>query len=130
MCEMQHTIVCSFDTNSPRISALQIHESIHEGLKLSGDIVRIIQIDWPKLRIFIKLDKMNKPWTFYRRQEYKWNAHMKMASLQLCIYYCREWKFEGLGLKICPQRFRINQRKIGRIRGGKDNHRRVMGKSI
>jgi hypothetical protein len=57
MSERQHTIVCSFDTNSPRISALQIHDWIYESLKLPTDIVRMIQIDGPKSRVFIKLDK-------------------------------------------------------------------------
>ena len=56
MCERQTTIVCIFDQKSPRITAYHIHEWIHEKLKLLEDEVRMIQIDGPRRRVYIKLN--------------------------------------------------------------------------
>jgi len=56
MCERQTTTVCIFDPKSPRITAYHIHEWIHEKLKLLEDEVRMIQIDGPRRRVYIKLN--------------------------------------------------------------------------
>jgi len=54
MCELHNTIVRIFDPKSPRITAYQIHEWIHEQLELQEDDVRMIQIDGPRRRVYIK----------------------------------------------------------------------------
>jgi hypothetical protein len=41
----QNTVVCCFDANGPRLSALRIHRWIAECMKLPVDIVRMIQVD-------------------------------------------------------------------------------------
>ena len=56
MNDRQNTIVCIFDVRSPRITALQIHEWIYENLRLPEKDVRMIQIDGPGRRVFIKLN--------------------------------------------------------------------------
>jgi len=56
MCEGKTTIVCIFDKKSPRITAYHIHEWIHEKLKLLEEEVRMIQIDGPRRRVYIKLN--------------------------------------------------------------------------
>jgi len=56
MNDRQNTIVCIFDVRSPRITALQIHEWIYENLLLPEKDVRMIQIDGPGRRVFIKLN--------------------------------------------------------------------------
>jgi len=48
MAACQNTIVCTFDPTSPRISAFDIHEWIHETLRISEQKVSMIQIDGPK----------------------------------------------------------------------------------
>jgi hypothetical protein len=53
--ERKNTIECIFDALSPKISAYRIHEWIHSDLKLTKDQVRMIQIDWPKRRVYIKM---------------------------------------------------------------------------
>ena len=40
-------IVCAFDPVSPRISAYEIHEWIHNKLRITGKTVNITQIDGP-----------------------------------------------------------------------------------
>jgi len=56
MKDRQNTIVCIFDVRSPRITALHIHEWIYENLRLPEKDVRMIQIDGPGRREFIKLN--------------------------------------------------------------------------
>jgi hypothetical protein len=54
--DRRNTIVCSFDTNSPRIFAHDIHEWIHKNLRLLPTDVLTIQIDPTKRQVFfIKL---------------------------------------------------------------------------
>jgi hypothetical protein len=55
MAERQNTIVCSFDPASPRITAYDIHEWIHDTLRIPEKIVNMNQIDGPKRQVYIKL---------------------------------------------------------------------------
>jgi hypothetical protein len=54
MNDRQNTIVCIFYLNSPCITAYQIHDWIYERLQLPEEEVRMIQIDGPKRRVYIK----------------------------------------------------------------------------
>jgi hypothetical protein len=56
----QNSIVCIFDPKSPRISAHQIHEWIHDKLHLQEDDIPMIQIDEPRRRVFIRF--VNNEW--------------------------------------------------------------------
>lgn len=47
MGERQNTTVCAFDLKSPRVSAYEIHEWIHEQLKLEDNEFLMVQIDGP-----------------------------------------------------------------------------------
>ena len=55
MTARQNTIVCTFEPARPRISALDIHEWIHETLRIPEHKVSMIQIDDPKKKVYIKL---------------------------------------------------------------------------
>jgi hypothetical protein len=54
MTDRKHTIVCVFDPSSPRITAHNIPEWLYETLKLPDKDVRMIQIDGPRRRVYIK----------------------------------------------------------------------------
>ena len=54
MCDRQNTIVCSFHVRSPRINAFQIHEWLYETVRLTEDDVRVIQIDGPLRKVYVK----------------------------------------------------------------------------
>ena len=54
MCDRRNTIVCSFDVRSPRINAFQIHEWLYETVRLTEDDVRVIQIDGPIRKEYVK----------------------------------------------------------------------------
>ena len=51
----QNTLVCAFDMASPRISAYDIHEWVHENMKLEPTDVIMIQIDSTKRHVYLKL---------------------------------------------------------------------------
>ena len=46
--------VCTFDTQSPRISSYEVHEWIQEQLHVSEATVTMIQIDGLRRQVFIK----------------------------------------------------------------------------
>ena len=56
MCERKNTLVCSFERDSPRISALDIHDWIFEKLAIPETEVRMIQIDGIKRQVFLKVN--------------------------------------------------------------------------
>jgi hypothetical protein len=55
MTERKNTVVCTFELDSPRISAYKIHEWIHGSLQIPEEAVVMIQIDGPKRQVYIKL---------------------------------------------------------------------------
>jgi hypothetical protein len=59
MTERQNTLTCSFEPRSPKISAYEIHEWIHEHLRIQEQEATIIEIDGPKRQVFIKLNLYN-----------------------------------------------------------------------
>lgn len=54
MSDRQNWIVFSFDMRSPRINAFQIHEWLHDTLHITEDDIRVIQIDGPLRKVYIK----------------------------------------------------------------------------
>jgi len=46
--------MCSFNLRSPKITAFNIHEWIHDKMRVKEDEVSIIQIDGPRCRVYIK----------------------------------------------------------------------------
>ena len=63
MNDRQNKIVCIFDARSRRITALHIHEWIYENLRVPEKDVRMIQIDVPGRRVFIKLNNSEQEQT-------------------------------------------------------------------
>jgi len=54
MCERQNTIVFSFDIRSPRVNAFQIHEWLHDKVVIRENDIRVIQIDGPLRKVYVK----------------------------------------------------------------------------
>ena len=54
MSDRLSTIVCEFDPRSPRVNAFHIHEWIYENLHIAEENIRMIHIDGPRRRVYIK----------------------------------------------------------------------------
>ena len=54
------TLVCSFDPRSPSITVYDIHEWIHDTLRLAEEDITMIRVDGLKRRVFIKFAKENR----------------------------------------------------------------------
>jgi hypothetical protein len=59
VAERQNTAVCCFDPNSPHITAFDIHEWIHDVLKIPEHRVNMIQIDGTKRQVYIKFIELS-----------------------------------------------------------------------
>jgi len=55
MAARHNTTVCTFDPTGPRITACDIHEWIHQVLRIPEHTVSMIQIDGTKRQVYIKL---------------------------------------------------------------------------
>ena len=55
MNDRLNTIVCIFEQQSPRISALDIHEWIYDTLRIPEQEVRMIQIEGTRRQVYTKL---------------------------------------------------------------------------
>ena len=53
--ERQNTLVIEFEMNSPRISAFDIHEWLHDNMKLQPQDVKMIQVNGTKRQVYLKL---------------------------------------------------------------------------
>ena len=54
MSDRLNTLACIFDPRSPRISAYNIHDWIHDNLRLAEEDVRMVEVDGPKRIVYIK----------------------------------------------------------------------------
>ena len=61
MGEGRNTIVCTFDSGSPRISALEIHEWVRAVLRIPEQKVNMIQIDGIKRQVYTGCNRRNGP---------------------------------------------------------------------
>ena len=60
MNDRLNTIVCAFDPRISRISAFNIHECIHDNMRLAEEDIRAIQVDGPRRRVYIKFKREDR----------------------------------------------------------------------
>ena len=94
MEEKKKTLVCSFDHQSPRTSAYQIHEWIHNVLHVSEPTVTMIQIDGPRHQVFIKF--MDIQYAYDILQMTQGTAKYKHLTAEVSIV---QIEMVGLGTK-------------------------------
>ena len=86
--------MCSFDKRSPKITAFNIHEWIHDKMGLKEDEVNMIQIDGPRRRVSIKFINEETMYAVYKsvgeQVEYKHkNGEISKVNIALA----------GMGIK-------------------------------
>jgi hypothetical protein len=65
----QSTFICSFDRQSPRLSAHEIHDWVGTTLGITNADVFLVQIDGPQRQVYVKLREyatMNRILTTFR----------------------------------------------------------------
>lgn len=60
MSDRHMAVVCGFDSRNPRITAYDIHEWIHDTLRLAEEDITMIQAYGLKRRVFIKFTNENR----------------------------------------------------------------------
>jgi hypothetical protein len=60
MAERENTLVCTFDAQSRRITAYDIHECIYETMHLEGTDVAMVQVDGPRQQVYIKFKEYRR----------------------------------------------------------------------
>jgi len=105
MEERQNTIVCEFDPSSPRITAHHIHDWIYESLRLPESDFRIIQIDGPRRRVYIKFHSSDRPYAVLQategRVEFRHdNGELSLVNISLAGIGIRSIRLAGLAPKV------------------------------
>jgi hypothetical protein len=83
VAERQNTAVCYFDPCSPRIAAFDIHDWLHDVLKIPEHIVNTIQIDGTKRQVYIKFIELSYVQALIR--DTKGQAEYKHTTGELSI---------------------------------------------
>jgi len=88
MAERQNTLTCAFDPKSPRVSAFEIHEWIHDQLRIPENEVQMIQIDGPRRQVFIKMKQCNELYKIIQetngQKEYKHsNGEISQVKIEM-----------------------------------------------
>jgi hypothetical protein len=100
MTDRQNTIICLFDTSSPRTSAYHIHEWIYESFKLPEADVRMIQIDWPRCRVYTKFNNSDRTYATlqatYGGVEFRHNGDISVVSIELASVGTRSIRLANL----------------------------------
>jgi len=94
MGDRQYTTVCIFDQNSPRITAYNIHEWIYEALHIQEDDIRMIQIDGPQRRVYIKFVNTDQMMDLLQMVKGQLEYHHENGELSIV-----KVEVAGLGIK-------------------------------
>jgi hypothetical protein len=87
-------VACSFDKNSPRITAYSVHEWIYDTFRLPEDDIAAIQIDGPRRRVYIKFVSAERMQVhlpgLQGTREFKHDSGL-LSTVQVCAF--------GLGIR-------------------------------
>jgi hypothetical protein len=121
MGERQNTIVCIFDMGSPKITAYNIHEWIHSKLRLQEDSIRMIQIDGPRRRVYIKFVSAEVMQSILQsingQQEYKHdNGELSVVKIELAGMGMRRVRVANLPPEVREPALRDAMSKYGDVK--------------
>ena len=120
MSDRQNTIVCIFDPVSPRISAYQIHEWIYEQLRLPEQDVRMVQIDGPRRRVYLKFTDNERVHTVLRatngQSEFRHdNGEISHVQIELAGMGKRRIRIANLPPEVSDGSIRATLAKYGNV---------------
>jgi len=119
MSDRTNTLVCIFDQSGPRISAYNIHEWIHESLRLMEEDIQVIQVDGPRRRVFIKFyneDRMNEILQDTKGAcEYKYNGEISQVVVETAGLGIKRIRLAGLPPEVKEVTIKVKLSKYGEI---------------
>ena len=106
---------------SPRTTAFNIHEWIYAQLRLQEDDIRVIQIDGPRKRVYIKFvsaERMqSKLQNIQGQQEYKYdNGEISIVKVELAGMGVRRVRLAGLPPEVKEPVLRDAMSKYGDVK--------------
>jgi len=121
MSDRLNTLACIFDPRSPRISAYNIHEWIHDTLRLAEEDVRMIQVDGPKRSVYIKFTNEDRLKEVIQDTnglcEYKHeNGEISQVRVEVAGMGMKKVRIAGLPPEIKEHTVKEHLTKFGEIR--------------
>ena len=121
MGERQNTFLCAFDPQSPRIYAYEIHEWTYEKLCLRESEVNTIQIDGPKLHVYIKVSyplRTQELLTSTTGQAEYWHTNCVFSKVRIEAVGLglRKVRIANLPPEVSNRNIRMALRQYGEIR--------------
>jgi hypothetical protein len=110
-----------FDPRSPRITAFHIHEWLYEQLQLREDDIRMIQVDGPRRRVYIKFvtsDKMQTVLTSTKGElEYRHeNGEVSVVRVDIAGMGLRRVRVANLPPEVSDRVLRAAMSKYGDVK--------------
>jgi len=120
MSDRLTTLVCIFDQRSPRISACNIHEWIHDSLLLVEEDIQMVHVVGPKRRVFIKFFNEDRMKEILRDTngtcEYKYdNGEIPQVSVEIAGMGTKRIRIAGLPPEVKEATIKESLFKYGEI---------------
>jgi hypothetical protein len=121
MAERQKTLTCVFDQKSPRVSAFEIHEWIHDQLRIQEHEVQMLQIDGPRRQVFIKMKQCNELHRIMQEtnglKEYKHsNGEISQVRIEMAGLGTKHIRIANLPQEVPEEPIRIALAQYGDIK--------------
>jgi len=103
--------VFSFDTSSPKVNAYQIHEWLYEKVNLREDDIRVVQIDGPSRKVYVKFVTLEKMTNILQTSQsdirfLHENGDTSMVKVEIAGMGIRRVRLSSLPLEISEQQIR------------------------
>jgi hypothetical protein len=127
MEDRKHTLVCSFDPKSPRMSAFELHEWIYEQLQVDDEKVTMVQIDGPKRQVFIKFSNHTYAQSIVQRttgtvNSKHSNGEISNVQVDMAGLGTKRVRIANLPPEIRAERIRAALAPYGEVKDIQDEH--------
>jgi hypothetical protein len=127
MGDYKQTVVCSFDPSSPRLTAYEVHEWIHDQLKVLDDTVTAVQIDASKRLVYVRFVDQECASTLVQRTNGTVSCkhatgEISTVNVDLAGLGFRRVRIVNVPLGVGQERFRIALMPYGEVKTVQEEH--------
>jgi len=125
MSDRLNTILCGFDPRSPRINAFHIHECIYENLHIAEENIRMIQVDGPRRRVYIKFTDEENMNTIIRNTEGQLsfrhdNGEISKLFIEIAGMGTKKIRIASLPPEVKENEIRACMSRFGKVKSVRD----------